>query len=159
MKPDSKPPTRRLTIRQLEFAAVIATGAAQAEAYRKVYERPDLTNQTAAERSSRLAADPRVRAEVARIRAKSERKKLLTLNDRLAILAEIAQDAKTKAHDKTRAIDVYSRISGDQAPERHEHSGPAGGPLPIAATVATRTMSRSEKVAAIKAARAGKGTP
>lgn len=135
----------------IEFARLVASGSANAVAYRAVYN-PKLANQTAAERGCRLAKHPAVAAEMARLREKSERKKLLTLNDRLEILADISRDPKARPHEKARAIEVYSKISGDQAPDRHEISGPNGAPIPVAGEVVV--LSRRDKLAAIKGRRA-----
>ena len=83
-------------------------------------------------------------------------KTLLTLNERLNILAQIAQ-GKTKPNEKTRAIDVYSKIAGDGLGENVnvkaavEISGPDGGPVPVAAALTTL-----DKIAKFRAAKAGR---
>ncbi len=143
--------------RQLQFAALAASGTPNSVAYRAVYN-PGLTAKTAAERGCRLAKHPAVMAEVARLREKQDRKKLLSLNDRLNILADISQDPKSKPHEKARAIEVYSRISGDQAPERHEVSAPGGGPVAVAVTAAVSVthLSVRERIAKLKGARAAR---
>ncbi len=152
----NKPPTLRLTAKQSAFARLVASGTSQADAYRQAYQ-PKATDRTAAENGSKTAKRPAVVAEIARLRGQSEVKAILTLNDRLRILAKDAQtggDTHADKNARARSIEVYSKISGDQAPERHEVTGKDGGPIPVAAAVATRTMSRREKVEAIKAQRA-----
>ena len=123
-------PQRGPTARQCQFAQFVATGTNQAEAYRKVFN-PNLKNQIAAMRGSRMAALPWVNREIHRIRAKSEARKLLTLNERLAILAEGAQDPDATWGERAACIREYGRQSGDMAPERKEISGPAGGPIQV----------------------------
>lgn len=133
-----KEPARKLNARQLHFASLVATGTTNASAYRTAYGKGKIKSQLAAEKGCRLAAHAGIAAEIARIRGRAEVKKLLTLNDRLGILAEVAQsDGSTPAarNAKVRACEVYSRISGDQAPDRHEHTGPGGAAIPVAAAV------------------------
>lgn len=84
---------------------------------------------TAAEKASRLMRNPNVVAEIRRLQTKVEVKVLLTLNDRLGILAKIATGRSTRPNEKTRAVEVYSKISGDQAPDRHELAGVGGAPI------------------------------
>jgi len=144
------------TARQMQFAQLVAGGMSQSAAYRKIYN-PHAKPRRAAEQSCKMAALPHVVAEIARIRAKSERKALLSLNDRYEILAGIAQKPEAKDSDKVRAIDVYSRLAGDEAPQRHEIAGAGGAPLvPSAVTVAVRQMGARERLDAIKAARAAR---
>lgn len=123
--------------RQSAFAKLRIEGLTHAEAYRAIYN-PSARQKSASEMGCRLEALPAVKAEMDRLREKSARKTLLSLNDRLSILADIAQsDGSTPAarNAKARAIEVYSRISGDQAPDRHEHTGPGGAAIPVAAAV------------------------
>lgn len=127
----------RANPRQSAFARLIVEGQTQAAAYRAIYK-PGCNQKSAIEAGSKLAKMPGVAAEIARIRRKTEVKTLLSLNDRLAILARDAQlPGVTPAHVNARArsIKVYSDISGDRAPEQHEHTGPNGTPIPVAATI------------------------
>lgn len=147
---------RVLTARAKEFASLVATGTSNAEAWRRVFNHPNAKNQRAAERGSRLATDPRVVEEIARLRAKSEGKKLLSLNDRLAILAEIGQaKGKTPAmyNAKTRALDVYSKLAGDQAPQRIELSGPGGAPIESNVVASVTSLPIRGRIAALRAKR------
>jgi hypothetical protein len=124
-KIDNKPPTAR----QLAFARRLVEGKTQSEAYRELYQ-PKAIDRTAAECGSKVARNPKVKAEVARLRALGNVKTILSLNDRLGLLAKIAQTAPRQS-DSVRAIEVYSKISGDQAPERTitEHTGKDGAPI------------------------------
>ena len=105
---DGKPTVRRVaeressrqeqrgpTARQIQFAQLVASGLSQAETYRRVFH-PKAKSRRAAERGCRMAALPSVATEIARIRARSEGKKLLTLNERLDILADGAQSPESK---------------------------------------------------------------
>lgn len=118
------------TAKALRFARLVASGESQAQALRIAYNRTGKPRTIALD-ACRLAARPEIKAEIERLRGRSEVKILLTLNDRLAILAEIAQDTRAKKNERTRAIDVYSRISGDQAPSRVDLSSPPGQPLQV----------------------------
>lgn len=158
-KPAKAP--RPANARQSAFAKLRVEGLTHAEAYRAIYN-PSARQKSASEAGCRLEAMPAVKAEMNRLREKSARKTLLSLNDRLSILADIAQsDGSTPAarNAKARAIEVYSRISGDQAPDRHEHTGPGGAAIPVAAevtgnvTAAVVRLPVRERVRLLKEAR------
>jgi hypothetical protein len=118
------------TTRQLQFAQLVATGTSQAEAYRKVFN-PNLKPQIAAIRGYRTSCLPWVSWEISRIRARSEAKKLLSVNDRLEILARGAQDPDATWGERAICIREYGKLAGDLAPQRQEIFGPSGGPIPI----------------------------
>lgn len=148
-----------LTAKNRAFAELVVSGVSQAEAYRRVYNKPNVSPPHAAHKGCIIATRPIVAAEIARLRAKSGAKKILSLNDRLEILAQIAQDPDASGHEKSRAIEVYSKISGDQAPQRHEHTGPEGAPIPVAASVQVGRLSVRDKIAAFRAKRAAETPP
>lgn len=153
-RPGRKKPTRRLTSKALRFCDLVASGHSQAGAYRIAYKHPKMSAEDAAEKGWRVTQQIGVKERIEQLRSESKAKTLLTLNDRLEILADIAQAKTSKPSDKARAIEVYSRISGDQAPDRHEHTGPNGEPIAVAGTVLIGRLSRREKLEAIKARRA-----
>lgn len=98
-----------------------------------------------------------VKDRIAELRSKSEKKTLLTYNDRLEILARDAQiKGDTPAHVRARAtvVKVYSEISGDRAPDRLEVTGKDGAAIPVAVSGSidvTRTPVRL-RIAQLKAA-------
>lgn len=152
MKTGDKKGARSTTGRQEALIRHIIAGKSNAAAYRLAYN-PKLAQREATDRAWRTLKLPWVRDRLEQLKAEATRKPLLSLNDRLAILAEIAQDKKSKQVDRTRAIDVYSKISGDQAPERHEHSGPAGTPIAVAAAVTVHRVPVAQRIAALRAAK------
>src|SRR5690242_11066693 len=85
------PQIRKCTAKQLKFAQLVVKGLAQFEAYKQAYNRPDMPNNRAYVESCKNAKIPHVAAEISRLRSKSECKTILSLNDRLAILARDAQ--------------------------------------------------------------------
>ena len=136
----------------------LQTGNA-AESYKQAYGRPDLSADDAANRAYRLQKQPKIQARLASLRrqmtTKSESGQLLTLNQRLAILAKIAKSKTTRPSDKTRALDVYARMAGDSAPTRMELSGPNGGAVPVSGAVAVvpagEVVNFEQKLAALRA--------
>lgn len=140
---------RPLTPKQRAFVDAVAAGCSQAEAYRRVFHpakhRPiqDIANS-----AYRIALNPAVKARLAELLGKSDVKTLLTINQRLGILAGIAQGRAAKAADRIRSIEVYSKIAGDQAPDRIEVTNAAGQTF----NVGVRQLTRREKVAAALAA-------
>ncbi len=145
---------RPLNPRQDLFAQLVAGGKTHAEAWRTAYVKPAASNQTAAEKGSRLAADARVQARVAQIRARSDVKSVLSLNDRLAILARDAQTPGTTAamlSARARVIEVYNKTAGDQAPDRTETTIKGDPAAPVVVT--SRAPTKAEKIAALAAQR------
>lgn len=160
MSDGNKPATRPLNSRTLGFCQLVANGKLQWEAW-KAFWGPNAKPKTAREKASRLMADPRVQAEIARLQAKTEAHVLLSVNDRLHLLSKAArQEVKTPADRGAlaRVLTVYNQLAGDAAPERHEVSGPAGAPIPVAATVAATVAIQRvpirARVEALKARRA-----
>lgn len=145
-----------LTPRGARFAGLVGGGASKADAYRLAFDRQGIGAQAAALRGHKVSQQPAVAAKIAELIGRSEAKTLLTLNDRLGILASIAQDPDKKAKSaRVRAIDVYSKIAGDGKGEvftvKAEVSGPGGGPVPVVAALTTM-----DKIAKFRAARAGR---
>jgi len=142
-----------LTNRQRHFVELVIGGASHADAYRKAYHKENLLAEDAAEHAWRVANRPAVKAELARLRGLSNRKALLSINDRLGILADIAQDASSLKSDRIRSIDVYNRTAGDQAPQRLEVTGKDGAAIPVATTAVVMRVGVRDRMAAMRAAR------
>ena len=147
----------KLNFRAARFAELRVAGHTQAAAYRIAYNHPKMALDEAAEQGWRVENRRGVKERIADLRGKSRAKTLLTLNERLEVLAAIAQDPLAKQADKIRAIEAYSRIGGDQAPERHEISGVDGAPIAVAGTVFVGQTTVRERVEMLKAARAREG--
>lgn len=152
---DKKVPFRRCNAKEELFARAVANGASQVEAFRQFWQKDELTNQVAAHRAHHIAKRPQVVARIAQIRKAATKVVLLSLTNRLGILSEIANDKKgAKKADRIRAVEVYTKISGDAAPERLELSGPEGEAIQVDSTLVNLTVE--EKVAMIKAATAAR---
>lgn len=150
----------KATSRQLAFAKLVVEGKRQVDAYLAIYG--TCNPKTAREKACRLAKNPKVVAEMNRLRDRSEVKTLLTLNDRLGILARDAQlPGRTPAmvNARARVIATYSKIAGDEAPQRIELTGKDGAPVPVAAHVLVGRMPIRARIEALKAARAAQNQP
>jgi hypothetical protein len=136
-----------LNTRQWAFSKLLFEGVSQSDAYRAIYQ-PNAKGQRAAEEGHRIAKLPAVVAELERLRALSTAKTLLTVNDQLAILARNAQAPARTAAERSacaRNLEVYAKIAGTQAPERHEVTGKDGAPIAVSAAVnatVTATVTR-----------------
>ena len=82
---------------------------------------------------------------------------LLSFNQRLAILAGIAKSKVTKQGDRVRAVEVYSKLAGDQPPEREELT--VKNAQGEAFTVTARGPTKLEKIAALAAQRKARAQP
>jgi hypothetical protein len=152
---------RRLTGREILFAQCVARGDSNADAYRKSFLPKTEVVESIARMAHVVSVRARVIREIARLRRRSEAKTILSMNDRLAILATDAQrKGASPAHINARArvIEVYSKISGDQAPERHEITGAAGGPVETVSTV-VRRLSAGDRIEEMRLARLRRQAP
>lgn len=155
-EPSDKPTTvRPLRPQQEHFSTLIARGWSQIAAYRKAYNKPKLSATSAANGAYNVAKGAAVQRRIAQLRQASEVKTILTINDRLRLLAETAQaPAKTPGMHtaRSRAIEVYNKTAGDGAPDRHDVvvTTPPGAPFEV---TTARPVSAKAKIAALVAAK------
>lgn len=160
MDPTSpKRPQKRkaLTPRAVRFAELVVDGKTYTEAYKIAYNQPHLLPEDAGNRAGKVLSNEAVRARIEWLRRRSEAKTLLTLNDRLNLLALDAQVPALTASERNaraRSIEVYTKIAGGFAPERHEHSGPDGGPIPVNAAVQMSSVPLRQRFKALVRAKA-----
>jgi chorismate mutase len=149
---------RKLSPKHLKFIEYISAGFSQADAYRRAFKpKPTLGAWEVGIRASRIASNPLIQERLRELQGKSDRETLLSFNQRLAILAGIAKSKVTKQGDRVRAVEVYSKLAGDQAPERQEITvqNAPGEPFAITSRVATK----AEKIAALAAQRKARNQP
>ena len=148
------PAKKPLTPKHLKFVDLMAAGFSQADAYRKAFNaKKHRTAISIAVSASHIAANPLIRARLAELRGQSQRSTLLSLDQRLSILAGIARSNVTKQGDRVRAIEVYTKIAGDSAPERTELTGKDGAPLVPAQTATTPLLTLDERIILLQAAK------
>ena len=133
-------------------------------AFKKAYSKPRWNARQAADGAKDKISRPGVREYIASLRQRSEARTLLTLNDRLELLAQSARFKPKNAADRNaqaRVIEVYSKISGDQAPERTETiiKGDPTAPVEVQVTRVTRAQKAAQMLASIKAAKAPQAPP
>lgn len=150
-----------LSGRQELFAREIASGRTHVASYRIAYEKPDSSPKTANKAAHRILSNhPAILERVKEIQGKLEIKTLLTVGDRLAIAAKIAQEPAAPRRDKLLAVEVYNRLAGDY------HGGRGETPIPIGPSapgemknVTPPPTSKREKVAAMRAMMAARTAP
>lgn len=110
-----------LNPRHKAFAAAIVSGLNQTEAYRKVYPKTSI----AAARSSAatLLTNPSVRKYVEEAKEKAVTKAVLSRSERLELLSGLAKCEETFPKDRIAAVKVLNDMTGDNAPQKVEHSG------------------------------------
>ncbi len=152
----NRKPTKPLNPRQDVFARLVVSGKTQSDAWREAYGHPKATDKTAKEAGSKLAAKPVVAARIKEFQARSAHKAILSLGDRLAIMAEGAQSTKATWGERARCVEVYNKTAGDHAPERQEVTVKGDPNAPV--VVASRSLTKAEKIAALAAQRRTKET-
>ena len=148
------PLRRKLGPKHLKFIDLIASGFSQADAYRRAFQPGTKRSALSiAVSASHIASNPLIRARLAELRGQSQRSTLLSLDQRLSILAGIARSTVTKQTDRIRSIEVYTKIAGDSAPERTELTGKDGAPLVPAQTATTPLLTLDERIILLQAAK------
>jgi hypothetical protein len=123
--------SEKLTPKQEVFAAALATGVSQAEAYRTAF--PSSTkwkDATVWAEASRLAASHKVSTRVAELQAEAAKKAVYTLADHLRRLDDLSRAAE-KAEEFTAAVkaeEVRGKAAGFH-PTKVELTGKGGGPI------------------------------
>ncbi len=104
-----------LTAKQRTFAAAIAEGTTQADAYRQAYDASGMKDGTVWSEAARLMRRPQVTARVEELRAEAEavRQGLLFSREE-AILARLEHEALTAKTDsaRIRALELLGRHAG-----------------------------------------------
>ena len=105
-----------LTAKQAKFAANLAEGMSQAEAYRNAYDAQNMAPETIHSHASRMAARDKVRARVDALMM--ERMRLLEtrgVSDRakvVGLLRQFAQDEARPDHVRLRAVELWGKTCG-----------------------------------------------
>ncbi len=124
--------------RHERFAQALARGATATDAYAEAGYKGDRTA------ASRLSTNVNINRRVEEIKSRVAEKAEWTAADRLRALKNIF-DASEKDDRRTAisAIAEANRMQGSYAPDKHEHSGPDGGPIQTE-TRTWREVLRSE---------------
>lgn len=143
-------PARPMAPDRREFAQLVVGGMKQLDAYRKAFKKPNLDSNSARSRASVIATKPTMVAYIAQLRAASDAHILLSLNERLHILAKAAKLPVRTAAERSataRVIEVYNKTAGDQAPERIETTVRGDPSAPVATQQVPFT--KADKIAAL----------
>ena len=149
---------RKLSPKHLKFIECVSAGFSQADAYRRAFKpKPTLGAWEVGIRASRIAANPLVQQKLLELQGRSDRETLLSFNQRLAILAGIAKSKVTKQGDRVRAVEVYSKLAGDEPVSREELT--VKNATGETFTVTARGPTKAEKIAALAAQRKARAQP
>jgi len=105
-----------LTAKQAKFAANLAEGMSQAEAYRNAYDAQNMAPETIHSHASRMAARDKVRTRVDALIG--ERMRLLEtrgVSDRskvIGLLRQFAEDDARPDHVRLRAVELWGKTCG-----------------------------------------------
>ncbi len=118
----------KITPAQEHFAQLVACGKSQSEAYRTAYPKSQAWKDEAVwSQASRLM--PKVSTRIEQIRAELAERGLWAKSQSVKELVAMAQATEVRAADRIKAVCELNKMHGYHAPEKHEHSGAAGGPL------------------------------
>lgn len=103
-----------LTAKQEKFAqAVVLDEMNYTDAYRSVYDTSRMTDKTANEKASRLAADDKVRARMAELRESLAAPKIMSAQQRLEWLSRVIQSEEESTRDRLSASDQMNKMQGE----------------------------------------------
>jgi hypothetical protein len=150
------PATAKLNPRQEVFCRLVVGGKSQAEAWKEAYGHPEAKARGAIEAGSRLANDPRIAARMKEMTAAAAGKTILTVNDRLAILARDAQlpgNTAPMVNARARVVEVYTKLAGGAQPERSEVTVKGDPDAPVVVAVTVNKAPVRDRIAALRAAK------
>ncbi|HUJ44920.1 MAG TPA: hypothetical protein VLW52_15080 [Opitutaceae bacterium] len=124
-------------------------GATRVDAYRIAYKKRGLLPQSAKRAAKRIHQNPAIKHRIRELQGRLEVRATLSLNDRLAILARVAQARGGTApmiHARAHAIEVYSNLARDRPVERSEVTvkGDAAAHRPTKQESASAIIARHE---------------
>jgi hypothetical protein len=121
----------KLTPKQEAFAAALATGVSQAEAYRTAFPSSlKWADSTVWPKASTLAANGKVQARLAELQAEAAAKAVYTLADHLKRLDDLSRDAQKNGEftAAVKAEEIRGKAAGFH-PTKVELTGKGGGPI------------------------------
>lgn len=110
----------KLTQKQENFCQAIARGMNASDAYREAYDLRGGTGKTVNETSSRMLADPKIRARVLELKQELAERALWTREDSVRALRESIEE---NGSVKVSAVKELNAMHGYNAPKKIEHSG------------------------------------
>lgn len=108
---------RHLTTRQRFFVRLVESGKNHSEAYRVAYCKPNAKGPAICNAAYKVATNPKVAACLDAIKFDGIAPRLITLEERLRLVAAIFMSPNSTRHERLRAVEVYTKIAGDGAPE------------------------------------------
>lgn len=102
-----------LTQKQKRYCRERAAGKSQRQAYQAAYDAENMLDKTCREEACRLEMKPEVKAELNRLTALAESGAILTRQQRMSILSEMAYDQTRRDDSRQRALDMLNRMTGD----------------------------------------------
>lgn len=129
------PGEAKLTAKQDAACIAFVKGMNQGDAYRSAYDTSKMKPATINRAATELFANPIIAARVAELRAPVVKDARITLEDHIAELADLKKGAKDAGQFSAaiKAEELRGKVSGIYI-EKHEHSGPNGGAIPVEMT-------------------------
>lgn len=112
--------TMQLTDKQEKFCQAIADGKTQADAYRTAYNAGKMKPETVQSKASILMKKGMVGARVGELRKVMSEKHIWTREKSVLALADIVEDAESRAGEKVSAIKELNSMHGFNAPVKME---------------------------------------
>ena len=126
---------RELTEKQREFCRLVVTGSTKAEAYRKAFNRNDMTMDAARQAGNRLSRKAHVSAFCDTLRHEADSEAVLSRQERMTMLSNMARQSERAGNvaDAVRSIKELNLMDGAYEPEKLEVSGALGVGAVVAA--------------------------
>lgn len=109
-----------LTDRQREFCRLVVGGLSKAEAYRKAFKRPDMSQDAAYKAGGRLSKKEEVCAFLDTLRHEADSEAVLTREERMTMLSNMARQSERAGNvaDAVRSIKELNKMDGAYEPEK-----------------------------------------
>jgi hypothetical protein len=137
-----------LTAKREAFAAGLAQGLSQAEAYRRAFPSSlGWKDSSVWDKASKLAADAEVRHRVTELQAKAAEATEFTVSEHMRTLQDLRDEARNIGQHAAaiKAEELRGKCAGFYT-EKHEHTGKGGAPIAVDMSV-TQFRTIAEAVA------------
>jgi phage terminase small subunit len=102
-----------LTAKQEAFVQNILKGMSQADAYRAAYNSKRMGENAIYREASLLMKNPKVAQRFAELTAETDKRTIMTAQERLEWLTERIADDGIDIHAKLKALDIMNKMSGE----------------------------------------------
>lgn len=102
-----------LTAKQEKFVQNVVKGMSQVDAYKDAYSAKSMSDNAIYREASLLMKNPKIAQRHKELGEKTERKTIMTAQERLEWLSDLIKNDEEGTGDKLKAIDIMNKMQGE----------------------------------------------